>query len=286
MLEAWDDVRFLLALIRFRTVRGAASALQVNHSTVSRRIRGLERRLGTLLVQRTPDGYDLTRDGEVVFASGEAVERELESAARRVQGADTSISGKVRIALTDLLLDVVGPSLAALMHEHGRLQLELSASPRLADIARRDADIALRLSPKPPEDLVGKKLARMPAAIYSARKLGLTSDADLTTHPWIRWQAPWKQARLETWPEERFPEAKIAARVDSYGALEQMVALGAGVGILTPWSADQCADLTRLTEPIDELGIDLWLLMHPDLRGIRRVKLVVDAITQAVNNLR
>ena len=281
----WDDVRYLLALVRYGSVRGAAAALKVNHTTVSRRIRGLERRLGSRLVHRTPEGYELTSDGEVIFTSGEAVEREMASAAQRVQGADDSVSGKIRIALTDLLLDLIGPALKTLANEYPELELEISVNPRLTDIARRDADIALRLSPQPPEDLIGRKLGRMPAAIYAATERKFDAEnADLGALPWIRWQEPWRQARLETWPDEHFPEARIAARVDSYSALEQMVVLGAGVAILTPWSADKRDGLTPLSDPIDELGIDLWLLMHPDLRGVRRAKTVVDAVVAELNS--
>lgn len=283
-LNGWDDVRFFLALVRYGSVRGAAAALKVNHTTVSRRVRGLERQLGSRLVQRTPDGYELTSDGEVIFASGETVEREMASAAQRVQGADDSVSGKIRIALTDLLLDLIGPALKGLVNDYPDLELEISVNPRFTDVARRGADIALRLSSQPPDDLVGRKLGRMPAAIYSAKKLKLDpANVDLSAIPWIRWQEPWKQARLETWPDEQYPEARIAARVDSYAALEQMVALGAGVAILTPWSADRRDGLIRLSDPIDELGIDLWLLMHPDLRGVRRAKTVVDALVAALS---
>ena len=252
-MNTWDDIRFFLALVRYGSVRRAAAALKVNHTTVSRRLRGLEGRLGRTLVQRTPDGYALTDDGEVIFASGEAIERELDLAAQRVQGSDDSLSGKVRIALTDLLLDLTGPALQALLEEHPGLELEISVGTELVDLSRRDADIALRFSPGPPEDLVGRRLGRMPAAIYAARKLGLDAQSvDLGQVPWIRWREPWRQARQETWPDEHYPEARVAARVDSYTALEQLVALGAGVGVLTPWSADKRDDLVRLSEPIDE----------------------------------
>ncbi len=266
-------------------MRRAAAALKVNHTTVSRRLRGLEGRLGSRLVQRTPDGYALTDDGEVIFASGEVIERELEIAAQRVQGSDDSLSGKVRITLTDLLLDLTGSALQALLEEHPGLELEISVGTELVDLSRRDADIALRFSPGPPEDLVGRRLGRMPAAIYAAKKLGLDAEpVDLSQVPWIRWQEPWRQARQETWPDEHYPEARVAARVDSYTALEQLVALGAGVGILTPWSADNRDDLVRLCEPIDELGIDLWVLIHPDLRGVRRIRSVTDALASAMRH--
>jgi len=90
---------------------------------------------------------------------------------------------------------------------------------------------------------------------------------------------------LEIWAEERFPGARVTARVDTYAGLERFVALGAGVALLTPWSADKRDDLVRLTQPIDELETDIWLLMHPDLRGVRRIKIVMDALTSALAEL-
>ncbi len=278
-MEAWDDIRFFLALVRYGSVRTAAAALRVNHTTVSRRLRGLEERLGSRLVRRTREGYALTSDGEVIFASGEAVERQLELAVRRVEGADEAVSGTVRITLTDLLFELATPALEKITKAHPGLQLEISVETQLRDLSASDAEVALRLSDAPPDDLIGRNLARMPVAIYGARDLiPDPASVDLEHFPWIRWQQPWQQARLETWPDEQFPGARVAARVDSYRALEQLVALGAGIGLLTPWSADRRGDLVRLSEPMDELGMDLWLLTHADLRGVRRIRTVTDAL--------
>ena len=64
-----------------------------------------------------------------------------------------------------------------------------------------------------------------------------------------------------------------------------MVAGGAGIGVLNPWSADKRDDVVRLTPDIDELTLDLWLLTHPDLRGVRRVKVVADALAEFFSNI-
>jgi len=285
-MDAWDDIQFLLALIRNGSVRGAAAALKVNHATVSRRMKALEHRFGSRLVQRTPDGYALTSDGQVIYDSGKKIEHELGIARQLVQGSDESVSGKVRITLTDVLLQLVSPALTTLLTEHPRLELETSVSAQLSDIARRNADIALRLTTQPPDDLVGKKLGKMPIAVYAAKSLGLDPNTvDLNTIAWIRWQEPWRQGNHETWPRNRYPEARVSVRVDSYAALEQMVALGIGVALLTPWSANYRDDLVQLTDTIDELGIDLWVLIHPDLRGVRRMKVVIDALAQEIDQL-
>jgi len=285
-LDAWDDIQYLLALVRHGSVRGAAAALKVNHTTVSRRVQALERRLGSRLIQRTPEGYSLTSDGETIYASGKMIEHELGLAMKRVQGSDDSVSGKIRITLTDLLFDLVSPALQSLLAVHTDLELEIAVSAHLSDIARRNADIALRLSTHPPEDLIGRKLGRLPIAIYASKKLvGDSNVVDLHKLPWIRWSDPWKQGNHESWPQEHYPEARIVARVDSYLALEQMVILGAGVALLSPLSADRRDDLVQLTEVIEELGIDLWILMHPDLRGVRRIKIVMDAVEEYTANL-
>lgn len=99
MLEAWDDIRFFVALIRYGSVRSAASALKVNHTTVSRRLRALEQRLGSRLVQRTPDGYALTSEGEKIFASGQVIERELGLTPWSIAGITTKSAFHVRFGV-------------------------------------------------------------------------------------------------------------------------------------------------------------------------------------------
>lgn len=276
-MQQWDDVRFLLAVIRYGSLRRASVALNVNHATVSRRLRDLERRVGSRLVQRTPDGYVLTPDGKVMFAAGETIEQQLMAATQRVQGGDDVLAGKVRIAMTDLLTQLAAPTLQRLSEEHPGLELQVFVGSHHLDVGRRDVDIALRFSSEPPQDLVGRKLDRMPMALYGARRLGLKGE-DLANQAWVRWQEPWRHLLVEHWVDKHYPGARVAARVDSYGALEALVASGAGVGLLTPWSAAKRNDLLLLFEPAEVLAEPLWILMHPDLRGVRRIKVVVDAL--------
>ncbi len=285
-METWDDVRFFLAVTRYGSIRGAANALKVNHTTVSRRLRNLETSLGSRLLQRTPDGYTLTDQGRVVFKAGEAIEREILGAKQQVEDSDAIISGIVSITLTDLLLSLLAPTFADLCHTHLSLQLQLSVTPQVADLARRDADLALRFVQQPPGDLIGRQLASMPVALYGGKSLiRKQRKPDPLKLPWIRWQKPWAQDQLEAWPNKQYPGAPIAAFIDSYQTLEQMVASGAGVALLTPWCADKRKDLVRLTDNIDELAMDVWLLMHPDLRGVRRVSIITEALATFFRNL-
>lgn len=282
-MNAWDDIRYFLALVRFGTVRKAATALKVNHTTVSRRFREFERRLGSQLLQRTPDGYVLTPDGEVMFASGKSIEREVQLSEQRVQGSNDSVAGKVSITLTDLLLQKTSPALGDLLQKHSGLELEISVSPRIKDLTRREADIGLRLSFQPPDGLLGTKLGHMPIAIYASKRLVPDPlSVNLGALPWVRWQDPWRPARLEAWFKEHYPNANIVAHVDSYSSLELLVVEGAGLGLLSPWTAENREDLVQVSDPIDVFGMDVWLLLHPDLRNLRRIQVVNDALIAAL----
>ena len=277
----WDDIRYLLALVRQGSVRAAATELKVNHTTVTRRIKRMEKRLGSRLLQKIPGGYQLTHSGTALLAAGERIEAQLKSIVKQVEGADSSITGKVRVTLTDILLKLARSVVTELLDTHPGLDIELISSPSITNIMRLDSDIALRLVAQPPGDLVGRQIATIPAAVYAAASSGLTpANANLETARWVRWQEPWNQNRLDTWVGEHYPDSLTGARIDSNFALENMVAAGAGVGILAPVSADKRGDVVRLTPDIEELSQDLWLLTHPDLRGVKRVSVVADALQE------
>ena len=277
----WDDIRYLLALVRHGSVRSAATELKVNHTTVTRRIRRMEQRLGSRVVQKIPGGYQLTSAGEALLAAGERIETDLASVLKQVEGADTAITGKVRITLTDILLKLSRSVLTGLLDTYPDLDIEITTTPSIKNIMRLDSDIALRLIAEPPEDLVGRRIATIATAVYGAAASGLTpQNVNLDTARWVRWREPWNQIRLDTWVDENFPNSQTGVHIDSNFALENMVAGGAGVGLLAPMSADMRNDLVRLTPDIEELTVDLWLLIHPDLRGVRRVKVVADALRE------
>jgi len=283
----WDDIRYLLALVRRGSVRAAATELKVNHTTVTRRIKRMEKLLGTRMLQKIPGGYQLTSSGAALLAAGERIEADLKSVVKQVEGADSTITGKVRVTLTDILLKLARSVVTELLDAYPGLDIELTSTPSITDIMRLDSDIALRLVALPPEDLVGRRIAKIPAAVYAAASSGLTpGNVNLETARWVRWREPWNQNRLDTWVGEHYPDSQTGARVDSNFALENMVAAGAGLGLLAPVSADKRGDVVRLTPDIKGLSLDLWLLTHPDLRGVKRVKVVSDALRGFFSGIR
>src|SRR6188508_2033986 len=140
------DLPLILALSRERTLAGAAERLDVDLSTVFRRLNTLEARLRVRLFDRSPRGYQLTAAGERAASAAERVETELLALDREISGRDQQLSGVLRLTASETLSHAVLPRLVAAFHAvHPRIQLVLSIDNRMLDLSRREADVALRV---------------------------------------------------------------------------------------------------------------------------------------------
>ena len=163
----WDDTRIFLALQREGTLRSAARVAGVDQATVGRRVAALERALGATLFLRTSEGYVLTPAGENALQSAEKMEKFADDLVRQAQGTDTRLAGEVKVTTTDTLaLEFVIPSIARLHAEHPDVHVILNTSTQLLNLARREADIAIRNQKPENPDLVARRLARWPVGRY------------------------------------------------------------------------------------------------------------------------
>src|SRR5215471_15566471 len=151
----WDDLRFFLAVARTGSLSAAARALGVGHVTVGRRIALLEKRLGVTLLNRTPDGFGTTSSGDAILLQCMAMEVAALDLERIAAGRDSLVTGSVRVTPTEALAyQLLPPAIAALRQVHPELQVDLVAGVRSLDIARRDADLAIRFARPSASDLV------------------------------------------------------------------------------------------------------------------------------------
>src|SRR5258706_11350848 len=157
---AWDDLRYLLAIARNRSLAGAARALAVNHSTVFRRLNAFERELGVRLFERLPEGYVPTVEGEEIRRQAEAIEASMHALERTVAGRDYRLSGEIRMTTApSLASDYVAGYLAEFRQRYPEIRVEIAVGDHDFDLARREADIALRATLRLPEFLVGRRVA-------------------------------------------------------------------------------------------------------------------------------
>jgi DNA-binding transcriptional LysR family regulator len=144
----WDDLHLVLAVFREGTLSGAARRLNVTHSTVFRRLGAIEEKIGARLFERFRDGYAPTPAGETAAASAVRLEDEVLTLERKLSGQDLKPFGTVRIATTDTLGAILMWHLPAMRALHPEIQLEIAISNAMANLTRREADIAIRPTPR------------------------------------------------------------------------------------------------------------------------------------------
>ncbi|MGS2717601.1 LysR family transcriptional regulator [Eionea flava] len=275
----WDDLRFFLALSREKTVSGAGRVLSVKHTTVARRIAALEQQMGSRLFDRLPSGYAMTQVAENLYKHALAVEEVIQLADREVFGMDAQLSGTLKLTAShNAFSRLVIPQLSQFTSHYPDINLELLTSTGLADLASRQADIALRFSPQPPDYLVGKKVVSMQHGIYaSADYLNQHREQDKL----ILWE---QERTLPEWAIQHFSGAMAMVRTTEITTMLSLVKQGFGIARLPCYIADTELELRRINVPLPSSEWALWVLSHVDLRSTARVRVcrefLIDIIEQ------
>ncbi|MCA9576614.1 MAG: LysR family transcriptional regulator [Myxococcales bacterium] len=276
----WDDLRFLLAVVRAGSFSAAAQALTVEQSTVSRRIAALEGVLGTALFERSHTGLRATEATEALLPHLERVEAELRAVLDAARQHEPEVRGRVRLALTEALAAhyVIPRLLRPLRAQHPRLTVDLLTSDLAADLSRREADLALRFFRPRGGDLIVKRVARLPTTFVAHQSYPKLASKVPAEHDFIALALP----GIDT-PEEAFARrhAQVEPSMRTNGYLAQVEAVRAGLGV---------ALLARSVLQLDPelVELDLGLPAGPTLelflvcpRGLRQVPRV-DAVFRAL----
>lgn len=279
------DLEITLALMRGRTLASAGERLGVDASTVFRALQRIERGLERALFERTRSGYVATELASQLAEHAEQMEAALEAARACVDPAPAPISGTVRITTTDTVLHgLVAPALRELRTLHPLLNYELHTGNELASLTRRDADIAVRATKRPPQHLVGRQIGPIRVAVYAARKGGPRRFAEVEAgkSDWIAPDDALPDHPSVIWRRRHFPRVVPRYRVSSILSVLELVALGLGVGVVPLFLAEGRRDVVRLTDPLVEAETELWLLTHPESRHLRRLATVHAHLGQAM----
>jgi DNA-binding transcriptional LysR family regulator len=282
----WDDIRFFLAVARAGSLSGAARVLGVGHVTVGRRVALLERRLGVKLLNRVPEGFSITPAGQAILGQCAAMEIAALDLERIVAGRDSLTAGTVRLTTTEALAHrVVAPAIATLRRTHLALQVDLIVGVRTLDIARRDADLAVRFARPTAPELVCRKLGEVGYSIYASRRYlarcGVPRrGAGLAGYDLITFSgAP--AATSPFFMGEALEGARLAVRCDNPLIQLQAAAQDIGIAELACFLGDECADLVRIWPDEPPALRTAWLVVHQDLRRSARIRVVTSAIVEA-----
>jgi DNA-binding transcriptional LysR family regulator len=274
----WDDLRHLLAIARAGTLAAAARRLQVNQTTVARRLAALEAALGARLFERGEGVLRPTKPGELALARAAEVEQEVQALERGVAGADAEPAGLVRVTAVPILVNrLLIPAAAALNARHPRLRLELIADSRNLSLTRREADIALRLSrPESGAGAIVRRLVHLDYAVYGPRG---RAGARL---PWISYEEALSHLPQARWIAAQTEGGELAPlAVSDAEALIHAIRTGLGKSLLPCVVADREAGLQRLGEPV--FRRELWLLTHREVRRHARIAAAIAWIEDVLN---
>ena len=282
----WDDLRFVLAIAREHTLSKAAEKLGVTHTTVSRRVKAFEERMGVRLFDRAPDGFVPTAAGLDVQRVAEEMEGEVLALEGRVLGRSAQLSGNLLVSGLDFMFEEFHVDFASFMEAYPDIELTYDSSTEAVSLTRREADVVMRLSNSPSEHLVGRKVARMQFAVYGARSLveRVGEDAPLEAYPWLHWDERLNPRWMDQWLAKHAPGARVVLRVgQSYAVTRVAVEEGMGVNFMPCIHGDRVPGLVRLSKILEPFARDLWLLTHPDLRNNPRVRAFMDHMGPAIH---
>jgi DNA-binding transcriptional LysR family regulator len=280
----WDDLRYFLAVARAAGLTPAAHELGVSPATVSRRIDAFEQTMGMTLFLRRQTGYTLTNDGETLLAAALPVEQAMLGFARRSQDAGESgaWSGSIRVATSETVATHwITPLLPGFVQGHPGLQVELVTGVNTVNLSRRDADIALRMSPPAREEegeYIALRAGEMRFAAYIA-----ASDAqarrDWRGLPYVNWGESLAHVPMARWAAGAFPDKPPVLLTNSMPVMIAAAEAGLGLTVLPESIGSKMPALAR----VDFVCVrELWLVYHRDLRENARVTAMKDFLLEVV----
>jgi DNA-binding transcriptional LysR family regulator len=284
----WNLLPDFLAIARAGSLTGAAGARGLNHSTIYRRLNQLEDQLGSRLFERLPGGYQLTEAGERLLPFAQRMEAEAFAAERTLTGTDRSLRGEVRLTAPENLAYAYLPVyLQAFRERYPDIRVSILVSNADLDLNRREADVALRATDRPPEHLVGRKILDVGWGVFAApafvREHGKPADLDaLKGFDWAGPEASLLHLPAYVWVQRQVPEHRIRVRGSTLNTLSAMAQAGLGLTVLPD---DQVKPgLQRLMDFAPGSGAGFWLLTHPDLRHTGRVTALMEFLAEAFRN--
>lgn len=278
---SWDDMRYLLAVARSGSMSGASRSLDVNHTTVIRRIRSLEQSLGTAMFDRVGHAYHITPAGQEAYEAAVAMESTLASLERAVVGQVTELSGLIRVTAPEGMANLfLLPALYKFRQIYPDIVVDLQLSTRIYDLSLREADVAFRITQNPPPDVVGSQLATMATAVYRPRGSNLTlANIDKVI------ALSEVGDGLPEWARQYTPDASVSLYTDAHVTMAEAVKSGFGVASLVCAIADPEPELERVPDiPLSSAG-EVWMLTHVDVRTNARIRVFRDFMRESIRDL-
>jgi DNA-binding transcriptional LysR family regulator len=274
----WNDLKYLLAVAREGSTLAAAKVLRVNQSTVQRRLARLEQQLGVPLVERRATGYRLSDEGAKLLPRVEHVEAAVNGIERHIAVAGHAAQGSIKLTCSSSVAQRLMKSrlLDSFCARFPTIQVELILTERVLDLSKGDADIAIRGGRPSDPQLVSRKIADVPWAIYASRSYVKNNGKpkqpdDFKKHSTIEFVGEIAHLPAARWLRSKASGSRVAGRASNLASVQLAVRSGAGIAALPVPLADMEDNLVQITKPIPDLALPMYLVTHQDLMSVPRI---------------
>src|SRR5947199_434234 len=234
-MRSWDDFRYVKAIADTRSLGGAAQQLSVNHSTVFRGLAQIEKQLGSRIFERSRGGYALTPCGEEMVRLAERMGEDIVTFERQVTGHDLRPSGELRVTTNDTaLIYLMTQVFADFRRAYPEISLDVVVANQALNLSKRDADVAVRATDRPPEALIGRRAASIAWAVFGANDKAPDSfdiDADARSAEWVGFAENLANLKAARWLKEHAAGGRIVYRINTVLGLAEAAAAGIGFAL-------------------------------------------------------
>ncbi len=281
----WKSLPAFLAVARSGSLRAGAADIGGTHATVRRQIEALEAQLGTTLFRRTAGGLSLNPAGRRLLPQALEAEEALLKGFNSVKGLDREASGRIRLSADPLTAHyLLAPVLADFAALYPEIEIELKLSYFIDSIEKDETDISIRHVVEVADDAVGRKLFPLSLGVFASRSYidnalpdAGSKGAGLT---WIGYgETPELQSMIAATP---FPAARVRHTVSDPQMHLHLARAGAGMTFLATWVPTVFPELQRVPGTDLDQRRSTWVLLHGGLRRVRRARLLVDYLCDAL----
>lgn len=274
----WDDLKYVLAVYREGGLSGAAKLLGVNHSTVSRRITQLEDKIGARLFERFASGLKPTIAGVKAAETARMMEAEVLDLDLAIAGRDRELSGALKVSIPQLIFTAALVDIfKAFQQQYPKITLNIVATTDAINLHRREADVSIQANNTPEETLWGRKVLTQNCGLYASKDYLLNRN-DKQSLDCLHF--PWRGDKPSENVLSVYPEAKVVAFFDDMVAAHGAVVAGMGVARMPCFLGDTTNGLVRVPGLELQPYSDVWVLTHPDLQHVPRIRAFMDFAIQ------
>lgn len=287
---SWDLIRSFQAVAQTGSLSAAARSLGMAQPTIGRHIDLLEEALSVPLFRRGREGMSVTARGEELVTIAGQMADNAKTFERLAAGLEENYSGTIRISANEVFGVILLPGLiSAFMKQHRGIDIELAVTNEASNLLQRDADIAVRLFRPAQNDLVARKIADLPLGLYAhtdyLERFGEPASLEeLHDHAFIGFDRETSLIQAASDLGVRFSPGNFSFRSDNILTQISAVRTGVGIGVLHQGLASNWPEIRQILAKTPLPQLELWIACHADVRYNKRVRLMMDFLSENLKN--